>query len=1483
MKKLLGIKHSSYLCCLVVVEFLSLWGLNSASVEAQIIPDRTLGAESSVVVTNEEIEGVKSDRLEGGAIRGNNLFHSFQEFNIDAGRGAYFANPAAIENIFTRVTGSNPSEILGTLGVLGDANLFLLNPNGIIFGNGARLDLGGSFFATTADSIAFPDGTEFKATNPNLPPLLTVEVEQPIGLKFAGESGMITNAANLAVAEQKTLSLAGGEVENKGNLTAPGGRIEILGTESVALVGAATIDVAATSGGGTVVIGGDRNLLPSAQRTYIGDGVRLNATALDSGNGGKVTVWSDRVTGFYGQINATGGSEAGNGGSVEVSSQEQLIFRGTVDTRAVNGLVGELLLDPTDIIIANGSGANSQGIDFILGAPSEEIENTEPITIFESDLEALAGDNNLVLEATNNIILQNLTDDSLELTAGEGEINFIADADSNGTGDFIAEDLADTIFTRGRDISISGTNLTLGNIDTSQLNKDGGAITLSAKGNISGGNLNSSSVDNAQEEAISGNGGAMEISASGDLFLGNLNSASAANAGLVATSGTGGTINVSADGNISTGNISSSSLAFTPLGIGNIAGDGGDIFLEAGNKLNFGDIEAIGLLGGSITINSGADLAISDRFILSFTVGSGVGSDIELNAPLVSLTDSAKVFNVTIGEMGKGGGVIVNTDLESGKVEVINDDGFSPRNIGNPLVALIRDNVPGTSFLTATGGGAKGGDLTINTGELVIRNNFDLEDLNINEGELLFSPVVGAASVNTPPINILNLPFSTGKSGDLTVNATKSVTITGSDNPESFIPTSDRQATILTNDAIAALTTIAVGIGDGGDLTVNTAELNIEFGGGVSAGTSSREGTTGNGGDLTVNADRVKLQGRGGIASSTLNTGNAGNLTVNADAGSVTLLDGATIATDTIGSGEAGELTITTTNLFVGNGSRIGTATFAGGSGGTLTIDAANSIELVGTSADGGFSSGLFALSNSDSRGDAGNIILNTNSLAIADGAIISAQTEGTGDGGTITVDAPQEVLIKNNSQLTVATSGAGEPGDIAIATDSLTIGKDSEISATATVTSTNTEGGGTITIDASNLDLIGKLGIFAETQGVAPAGTLNIKPNNNQPDLNIRFNDTASISASTTSGGTGGDINLTAPETIDIKGQGTLAVETTGTGDAGSINITTQNLNLSQQTEISASTFSSGRAGDIRIRARDFNLTEGATIITDTTSSGQEGDIQLQISDNLNLVDSAIAASTGSNSVGQGGNINIGSATVKLDNSQIAVNSQGEGTGGSIILQADNLTLDSQSAINAETLSTDGGNINLGLSKDLVLRENSQISATAGTAQAGGDGGNIIIDTRFILTFPLENSDISANAFLGNGGNITIDAESILGLELRSQATSFSDITASSEFGLAGNVEINTLETDPDRGLVSLPQQALDTEVVLGCDADEAGAIAFYDLGRGGFASTPQDFFLPDTAIEEWLPLAPDLPTKLQLNKQEQTSLTRKLVPACQ
>ncbi|NEP14884.1 MAG: filamentous hemagglutinin N-terminal domain-containing protein [Symploca sp. SIO2C1] len=185
---------------------------------AQIIPDRTLRNEGSVVIPNVEVRGLPAELIEGGALRGANLFHSFTEFNVGNGQRVYFANPVGIENILSRVTGNNLSQIFGTLGVDGGANLFLLNPQGFIFGEKAQLDIAGSFVGTTADSLLFENGTKFSATEPEAPPLLRINV--PLGLQYGANppGRTIANEGNLAVGQD--LTLVGGNLDLQGQLQA---------------------------------------------------------------------------------------------------------------------------------------------------------------------------------------------------------------------------------------------------------------------------------------------------------------------------------------------------------------------------------------------------------------------------------------------------------------------------------------------------------------------------------------------------------------------------------------------------------------------------------------------------------------------------------------------------------------------------------------------------------------------------------------------------------------------------------------------------------------------------------------------------------------------------------------------------------------------------------------------------------------------------------------------------------------------------------------------------------------------------------------------------------------------------------------------------------------------------------------------------------------------------------------------------------------
>ncbi len=1360
--------------------------LISPSAVAQIIPDNTLGDESSVVVPEVEIKGIESDILEGGAIRGSNLFHSFQEFNIDAGRGAYFANPAAIENIFSRVTGVNPSEIFGTLGVLGNANLFLINPIGIIFGQNASLDLRGSFVGTTADSIVFPSGKEFSATNPGLPPLLTVNVEQPIGLKFEGESGIITNAADLAVASGQTLTLVGGDVSlDGGNITAPGGRVELGGLSAAGEIGISADNSLSFPDG---IARADITLTNAADvdiRAERGGFITINTRNLELREGSRLLAGIREGIGSLGDI----------GGYIKITATDNISLSGESSQGFRSGIFS---------LVEAKAQSNSGGIVIDTGSLS-----LQDGAVISGSTFGLGDGGTIGITAKDNITLE-----------GSGIFSQVG-AKAQGNSGGIAIDTGSLSLQDGA--VMSGSTFGLG---------DGGTIDITAKDNIT---LEDSGIFNQVGIASQGTAGDIIIDTNflsiADGAFVRLDMQGIGDTGVITIKATD---TISLSGEDSQGNASFIVNQVFP----NVEGTVGGIKINAGS-LSLMDGAQLGVINFGVGNTKAINITATDTISLSGEDSQGAGSGI---------------FSVVApGAQGNSEGIIINTSslfLTNGaqlsaSIAGIGDAGMITIT-ATDTISLSGEDSQGTvsGIFSAVAPGAQG-----NSEGIIINTS----SLSLTDGALIDAST-----------------FGIGNAGKITIMATDTISLAGEkrDGSVSGIFSQVRPEAKGTAEGIrietgslflkdgAFMDSSTLGIGDAGEIdiiVIGTISLSGESSQGFSSGISNRV--------LSKAAGDSK-----GISIT---------------ASSLSLTDGAFVSANTQGEGEAGNIVITAKTLEAVKGAQIQTNTTTNFDAADITLRIHDNLFLSGTD------SGLFA--ETEGAGKAGEININTPQLTIDQGASISAFTTANGDGGTITVNAPQAVLLTDNSELTVETSGAGKPGNITITTPNLTIGKDAEISATATATSTNTERGGSITINASNLDLTGKLGIFAETQGVAPAGTLNLQPDDNKPNLDIQFTDTAIISASTTASGQGGDINLTAPSTINITGQGKVAVETTGIGNAGNINITTQNLNLSQQTEISASTFSSGQAGSINITANNFELTEGATVITNTTGSGKAGDIQLQIRDSLNLVNSSISASTQEESSGDGGSIFIDPQVVTLNNSQIAVNSQGTGTGGNINLQADTLTLENQSAITAETVSTDGGEIELNIGGNLLLRDHSQISATAGTAQAGGDGGNIDINAQFILAFPTEDSNITANAFEGNGGKISITAEGILGIEFRSQPTILSDITASSEFGLAGTVDINTPETDPNRGLVTLSQQAVDTQVALGCDVDGEGAVAFYNLGRGGLSASPDDFLIPDTVIGEWLPLVPSstsfsAPQKLnfELNGQQRATGIKQLVPPC-
>jgi filamentous hemagglutinin family protein len=394
--------------------------LSTDTAFAQITPDNTLGAESSIVTNNQIL---------GGAQRGINLFHSFQEFNVGAGQTVNFANPGVL-NIFSRVTGVNRSDILGTLGVAGNANLFLINPNGIVFGPNARLDIRGSFVATTANGVQFPDGGIFSATSPNVPaPTLTVK---PSAFFFNQATGAINNQATLQVPEGQSLFLLGGNVSlDGGTVRAPGGRLELGGLTATGAVtltpegtlqfpdGIARGDVSLSNGAIADVVagnGGDiaitaRNINISGSTTNVCAGIGAGSSCSSP------TVATGSATSQAGNVlfNATGAV------SISQSRVENNVNPGATGNAANifdavknRNLFGSIIIQAGSLSLSDGAalsttsfGNGSAGVVFVQANNGQvSVDNS---SIFSQVTSSGNGDAGGILVESGTISLNNAT------------------------------------------------------------------------------------------------------------------------------------------------------------------------------------------------------------------------------------------------------------------------------------------------------------------------------------------------------------------------------------------------------------------------------------------------------------------------------------------------------------------------------------------------------------------------------------------------------------------------------------------------------------------------------------------------------------------------------------------------------------------------------------------------------------------------------------------------------------------------------------------------------------------------------------------------------------------------------------------------------------------------------------------------------------------------------------------------------------------
>jgi filamentous hemagglutinin family protein len=817
---------------------------------------------SDGTVNTQVTENGNTAEITGGERAGDNLFHSFQDFSVGTGNEASFLNANDIANIFSRVTGGNISNIDGLISANGSANLFLINPAGIIFGENARLDVGGSFYGSTADSILFEDG-EYSATDLDNPPVLTINA--PIGLGFRDNPGDIVNRAvgdigrrfeasankALTVSPGKTIALIGGNVTfDDGDILAPGSNVELGGLSAAGEIGinndgslsfpndVARSDVSLQNdssvfvdfkGGGNITVN-SRNLelqdsdffagtgsfllddfvSPNAQAGDIvintTESVTLNSSSIynsssEGGNGGESIITTPNLTVTDNSTIYNSGSETGSAGNITINVPENIT------------------LDSSNITLNDSAGGGSNPSNITIATGSLEVINGGEIeaSIFDQ------GDAGAVnIKATGDITI-----DGENSTGSASGVRSIVNPNAVGNAG-------------GVTITTNNLNLTNGGqIDASTLGQgNAGAVNITATGNITADGENSEGffsgiASQVYTDAV-GDAGGVSITTH-DLNLTNGGKVAADTFG----QGNAGAVNITATGDITADGEDSKGFpsGMTSLIVETDAeGDAGGVTisttnlnLTAGGRVSadtFGqgnagvvDITATGDITADGETLGGSDSGIFSR-VAQDTVGDAGG--VKISTSNLTLTNGGAVDATTFGQ-GNAGDININA------LKSIFISGVEDFRIGISAAAVIENG--------------NGGDININTNKLTIANNGIIEASNI-DFQNIFAPGTGQPGNITIEANNLDLI----NRGAITAATRSTSDVGGIINLEIA-----ENITLRDNSFISAQ---AFGDADGGNLNIDAGFI-VAFPNNGTGNDVVATAEQGRGGNINLNAEQI--------------------------------------------------------------------------------------------------------------------------------------------------------------------------------------------------------------------------------------------------------------------------------------------------------------------------------------------------------------------------------------------------------------------------------------------------------------------------------------------------------------------------------------------------------------------------------------------------------------------------------------------------
>ncbi|BAZ23838.1 filamentous hemagglutinin family outer membrane protein [Kalymmatonema gypsitolerans NIES-4073] len=700
--------------------------------EAQIQPDGTLPSNTRVTSNGNTF------LIENGTRVGGNLFHSFSEFSVPTGGEAFFNNALDIQNVINRVTGKNISNIDGLIRANGTANLFLINPNGIIFGPNAQLNIGGSFIGSTASSIKFADGSTFSATNPSAPPLLTINV--PIGLQFGSNPASIINQSQvtsliplppidtpipipsnvgLQVQPEKTLALVGGDlIFNNGNLTAYQGNILLGSVASPGLV------------------------------SFIPTPTGLAFDYADIQNFGNIELSgtaSVTASGFG------GGAIQVRGGSVRLRDRANLISDtiGSLNGRGITIDATQLKLFDQAFVGSATSGTGAGG-DIAVRADSVELKGIGFENFIKVFIEpALDGEPDLLRARESESVLSagtlsagrsgDITIDTRQLTLQEGSV-ILTPTFGTGSGGNIFIRASQLVEVNGSGLITTAFNQgNAGNIDI-----DTGKLIVRDGAIVSATTLNA------------GQGGNLIVRASDSVVLSTYRENNSFGTSLSTSTlrGTGNAGNLE----INTGSVlveggatisSASGSATTRNRLIRSSGRGGNVTINASDS-----VKVIGTSPGTPYIPSQ---------IVTVTLGSADAGDLRINTKQLIVEDGGGVGATTL-DTGRGGDIFINASQSvqvSGKTR---DSQFPPTGIatasGDRLLTSLYPFNPT----------AAAGNLSLTTGKLIVQNGATVNVESIGVGNAGTINVV-ADAIALSNQGSINASTGSGAGGNINLRA----------------------------------------------------------------------------------------------------------------------------------------------------------------------------------------------------------------------------------------------------------------------------------------------------------------------------------------------------------------------------------------------------------------------------------------------------------------------------------------------------------------------------------------------------------------------------------------------------------------------------------------------------------------------------------------------------------------------------------------